>query len=780
MQIDYETQTVKMSVGELARFRIGPRDSGSREAGRWRMELGSRWHKQLQSEEAAKAAVTEGVEPRFEVVVKGVVLREGWRFELSGRIDQVLPVGTGFVLREVKTVSHPLPLREEQLRKMYPEYFAQVGAYGILCSLSGDAELAGASAELLFVDCDEGTRQPVPVPVEPEGAFEAQLATVAEFAESRRSSRARVLSSEIVPPFDSVREGQEGAEKLLYDASLRTGMVLWEAPTGFGKTAYALHNALTRMKAGLFDRVVYLTGRSTGQIQVVKELSRRWSGVVRCQQMRSRAEHAIASPMHTCGEGMSCREGIEDAWRRAGINPARLAGEGPLDLADARALGERTGVCPFEITRSVLPFSDVWVGDYNYVFHPRACGVFMEQPGFDAKRSLLVVDEAHNIPARVADAWSASLDARHLENLSVELSFAHPPARLRRSLDSIQAFVSRLKPSARHADTVLYEMRDLLREYLEAMETSPVDADALRPGAFESLWALSDAAGPLENENLELLLWSKERGTLAITCLDASREIAARLREFGGVLLMSATLRPLDEFLSRCGLEAKEAEFVRAVAPWRGMGYEVAADVRADTRLRSRERCLPLTAETIRDVCDSTDGPVAVFFPSYRYAEMVADALAGFGGLRVAIQPRGLDLEGQRLFVEDSLAGVDVLMLVLGTGFTEGIDALGGRVQRAIVVGPALPEADAVQTARVEAFRGSSSAKAFHDVYMVPGIRKVNQAMGRLVRAPGQSAKVLLHCRRFAEPDYSALLDEDFRPQEVIRERGDLLRWLEA
>jgi DNA excision repair protein ERCC-2 len=786
MDIDYENRAVRLGVGELAQFRLGPRDAGSDvRVGRWRMEAGSQWHRRLQDEETARSATvaTTGivgiVPPRFEVVVSGVVLFEGWRFELQGRVDQIVFDGARTVLREVKTVSHPLPMREDALRGMYPTYFAQAAAYQALCGLNPALGLTGAFSELLFVDIDEGARQVVAAGEDARAAFDAQIHLLWEFAQSRRGSRARILSAEIAPPFDTVRTGQEGTEKALYDAALGGKILLWEAPTGFGKTAYALYNALTRMKSGLADRAIYLTGRSTGQLQVVRELTRRWADVVRHQQMRSHAEHAIASLMHTCGEAGSCREGIEEAWARSGLNPARLAAEGPLDLAAARALGEKTGVCPFEITRSVLPFADVWIGDLNYVFHPRACGVFMEQPGFDASRTLLIVDEAHNLPARAADAWSAKLEARHLEDLCVELTFAHPPARLVRALESLQSFVERLGKSDRHDDTVLYEMRDLLHEYCEAMQSTPLDAEALRPGALDGLWELTDAALPLENENLELLLWSPVKGMLNVTCIDASREVAARLREFGGILLMSATLRPLDNFLAACGLGEKDAAFLRSVAPWRGMGYEVAADLRADTRLRSRPRSIPLTAETIADVQSVAKGPVAVIFPSYKYAQDVADALMEHGGgMRVAIQPRGLDLEGQRAFVEDSLNGVDVLMLVLGSGFTEGIDALGGKVSYAVVVGPALPEADAVQAAKMQAAGGEGNAKAFHDVFIVPGIRKVNQAMGRLVRAPGQSAKVLLHCRRFAEPDYAALLDEDFKPQEAISSREELLRWL--
>jgi DNA excision repair protein ERCC-2 len=785
MQIDYENLSIHLGVGELSRFRLGPRDAGEgTRVGRWRMESGSMWHRRLQDEVTSRAAVdSPDAKPEFEVVVSGVIMYEGWRFELQGRVDQIIFNAGRAVIREVKTVSHPLPLREDVLRSMYSGYFAQAAAYEVICALNPEKGLENARAELLFVDLHEGARQIVTAGSDARAAFDSRIRLLWEFAQSRRGSRMRMISAEIAPPFDAQRPGQEGTEKALYDACLGSRIVMWEAPTGFGKTAYALHNALSRMKSGLFERAIYLTGRSTGQLQVVREMHRRWGLVARFQQMRSRAEHAIRSAMHTCGEGPSCRDGIEDAWARSGISPARLAEAGPLDLETARDLGAKTGVCPFEITKAVLPFADIWIGDLNYVFHPRASGVFLDQPGFDAGKTLLIIDEAHNLPGRVADSWSANLDARHIEDLCVELSFAHPPDRLRRSLESLQSYIARLGKSDRHDDTVFYEVRDLVFEYARAMEETPLDVETLRTGALDALWELADDSLPFENEKLELLLWSPVRGTLSVTCIDASREISAKLKEFGSVLMMSATLRPVENFLTSCGLESGDAAFMRSTAPWRGMGYSVAVDVRADTRLKSRRRSIPLTALTIADMCVSSSekGPVAAIFPSYKYAQDVAEALAVSDegmNLRVAIQPRGLDLEGQRAFVEGSLANFDVLMLVLGSGFTEGIDALGGRVTRAIVVSPALPEADAVQAARVEKAGGQGGLRAFHDVYIVPGIRKVNQAMGRLVRAPGQHAKVLLHCHRFAQPDYAALLDEDFAPNATIRTREELVAWL--
>jgi DNA excision repair protein ERCC-2 len=147
--------------------------------------------------------------------------------------------------------------------------------------------------------------------------------------------------------------------------------------------------------------------------------------------------------------------------------------------------------------------------------------------------------------------------------------------------------------------------------------------------------------------------------------------------------------------------------------------------------------------------------------------------------LRVALQPKLPDLAAQNAWVEESLALADALFLVLGSSFAEGIDFLGGRVTHAMVVGPALPEVNAVQKARLETFSGLGREAAFRRVYQIPGLQKVNQALGRLVRAPGQKVKVLLHCRRFADTSYSSLLAREYQFYREIGNESDLHTWLE-
>ena len=264
---------------------------------------------------------------------------------------------------------------------------------------------------------------------------------------------------------------------------------------------------------------------------------------------------------------------------------------------------------------------------------------------------------------------------------------------------------------------------------------------------------------------------------------DAALPSGEILREFAGVIFATATPGPAATFAESCGLtatiDAPAVASVIAHTPWRDAAYDIAYDIRVDTTFQQRARHAGTTADTISSLHVASSGCVAVFFPSYAYAEAIRDQLRQrHPHLRAALQPRLSDLAAQTAWVDESLAFSDALFLVLGSSFAEGIDTLGGRISHAMVVGPALPEVNAVQRARLEALPHLTREAAFQRVYQIPGIQKVNQALGRLVRAPGQRAKVILHCRRFIEPAYASLLDRDYQFGTTLSTPSDLSDWL--
>ena len=839
MNFDLDQRCAALGAGEFAGFTTGPSGAGGDGGGGlWRAQLGTRWHQELR----ARAAAAHGAAARFEVGISGTLVHRGWRLTLTGRVDQLVPGPAGATLREIKSVLRPLPADPAELRAEHPAYFIQLATYAALLRLGlaapGPEEPPlppAAAAELVCVEAGTGLLQAIPIDPVDEAAFSAQLDRVADFLELRLRARDRLRALRFHPPFATPRPGQERTVAELTELFRRHPLVCLEAPTGFGKTGVLLEFALGQLRTGHFERLLYLTSKATGQLQVVQTLAAMRPAdagpgagpPVAVWHVRNKGEHCINAVFHCVRD--ACPHLADPAlrWERGGLARFHRDEHHARDLEALRAAGREAGVCPYEITRTALAFQDVWIGDYNYVFAPRSRGLFAAQPGYDPARTLLVVDEAHNLPARAADALSHACAAADAFGVREELHRIRPGAALVQAWDHWCHFLHRLP--ARDALPAHDEddARHLLGEVAAALRGSGVDFAALGPVASAALWdvpalleALADPAAPPR------LWWSPAPGRLLLTCLDAARPTGQLLRGFGGVVFASATLRPLDGFAAACGLaeppapapspaptperlgqltkrdtrrlfrqltsaaallreeeqrDAASPRLLTAHAPWRDGAYDVACDLRVDTSYQQRGRHHGTTAATAAALHGSAGGPVAAFFPSYAYAEAVREAADAQGlDLRLALQPRGLDLAAQAAWIAAALDRGDILGLILGSSFAEGIDALGGRVRHALVAGPALPEVNPVQKARMEEAQraGLDRDAAFRRVYQGPGMTKVNQALGRLVRAPGHHARILLHCRRFAEPAYAALLAPAYQGGTPLVKDADLAAWL--
>jgi DNA excision repair protein ERCC-2 len=956
MEFSLQDRTCSLSVGEFAGFTLGPRgsDQGG-PAGVWRAQLGQHWHTQLRQ----RVETETGTRAAFEVPLTLAWIHRGWNLTFTGRIDQIVTTAKATIVREIKTVTGPLPAPEAVLRADYADYFIQAVTYLTLLRAAspgaedpandgegrhawpatGDLRLSTGGtlqAELVFVEIGTGITQTVVLAAADEASFRTQLERLTEFLHLRLRARERLRHLRFQPAFAVLRPGQETIQAELLAASgsvaspeskvqggsfppstfdLRPSTVLlFEAPTGYGKTGVLLEFALGRLREGRFSRLLYLTGKSTGQLQVMRTLAAMTAsaGAVECPksqvdgmnrapstcdlrpspggatavaawQVRPKAEHCVNEVFHCVRDVCPFLADVETRWSHSGLARLYLRENEPRDLEALRAAGRDARICPYEITRAALPFNDVWIGDYNYVFAPDSRGVFYERLGFSPAETLLIIDEAHNLPARVADAWSHVVRAGDAEAVLADLHHVRPPS----SLLLAWEHWARLLAGLRHADslepTIENDIRDAVGQLASIIAVTPLDYAALGPHVSEQLWqtlALRDwLAGDFSlpaNPKSEIgnqpsvvptLLWCPQAGELHFTCLEAAALIGRILRTYGGVIFASATLQPAEAFAASCGLEAPAGRSLRAPstgagpracrgagdksplasklapalppverlgslskrqtrklyrdltsgavllqveeardaarprllqarAPWRESAYAVGVDTRVDTTFHHRAQHYATTAATVAALHRAARSPpasgfpppaspaaraVAVFFPSYAYAGHIIEALETAGApLRVALQPRSADLATQTAWVEESLALADALFLVLGSSFAESIDLLGGRVTHAMVVAPALPEVNAIQRTRLaDAERaGIGRDAAFRRVYQIPGMQKVNQALGRLVRAPGQRARVLLHCRRFAEPSYAALLAPEYQNGILISTDEDFAGWL--
>lgn len=785
MRFSLPDHTASLSVGDFAEFALGPKEGGGGSPGLWRAQLGQHWHTELRRQAEHEQATQSAPKPaNFEVNIDGRLTLRGWTLTLNGRIDQVI----GETLREIKTVLRPLPIDEAELRTEYASYFLQLATYVVLRRAQGAKD---TRAELIFIEADSGLAQSINLTPFDEALVHHQLETVVQFLELQQRAAARRRTLRFRAPFATLREGQESIQAELTAALDTNPVVFFEAPTGYGKTGCVLELALQSLQTGRFDRLVWLSSKSTGQLQVIETLRRMTDDdgttATRCAstspvtywQVRNKREHCVNAEFHCVRDSCDYLAGAVERWPQSGLERFYRDEQTPRELEHLRTAGCESRICPYEITRAALAFNDVWIGDFNYVFAPANRGIFFDQPGFDPARTLLVIDEAHNLPARVADAYSATASADALHGLLAELDHLEAPPMLVLAVEAWARLLGGVQPCDELNGADEADLRDALTRLVERVALTPLDYAALGPVHSETLWSFGKLAETWRDDNLRRLLWSRRSGTLEFTCLDASAAIGATLRSFGGAIFMSATLSPFDQFAAACAQSTYSP--LRAIAPWRTKAYDVAVDLRLSTAFRERERHYGTTAETIATMHHAARRTVAVFFPSYAYAEAVLQALArNQPGLRAALQPKQLDLAQQATWVEESLALADALFLVLGSSFAESIDLLGGRIDHAVVVGPALPEVNAVQRARSASYRDLGQEVAFRRVYQIPGLQKVNQALGRLVRAPGHRARVLLHCRRFAESSYASLLDPDCQHYVEVATNAEFAEWLDG
>ncbi len=863
MVFDLQTRTASLSVGEFAGFTLGPQESVGGGGGLWRAQLGTHWHNELRTRAVAEHAEAAA----FEIPITGEIMHRGWKLRLTGRIDQVIRSANAITLREIKSVTRPLPAEESELRHDYPDYFIQLASYATLrrlglltpaaesSALWSEGNATSVRSELVFVEVGSGLAQTITLTPADEVLFRAQLDRVVEFLQLRLRARERLQNLRYRPAFATPRAGQETTRAELTTLFERRPLLFFEAPTGFGKTGVLLEFALGQLRSGHFDRALYLTSKSTGQLQVVRTLAAMTSAgpggqdqgpgtqdqglnpptgdvpsaltPVAAWHVRNKSEHCVNTTFHCVRDNCSYLADAASRWADSGLARFYVDEKHARDLDTLRAAGRDARICPYEITRAALAFNDVWIGDYNYVFAPRNRGLFFEQPGFFAGRTLLLIDEAHNLPSRVADAYSHAFSANEAFMVRDELHRLRPMAQLVTAWDHWCHFLRQLRPVDALPLADEDDARHLLAELAKLIPTVALDLAALGPAASERLWQVPALVDDLAASDLPRLWWCPRDGELALTCLDAAPAIGATLRDFGGVVLASATLTPVDGFGAACGLETPPAlpapaspppperlgaltrrdtkklfqqltsaagllrveeardaaspALLRAKTPWRDGAYDLCCDARIDTTFQHRSRYFTATAVTVGALQRAAAGPVAVFFPSYAYADAIVQAMTTTAArLRVALQPKLRDLAKQAAWVDESLLAADALFLVLGSSFAESIDVLGGRISHAMVVGPALPEVNAVQRARhAEAIRsGLNREAAFRRVYQIPGMTKVNQALGRLVRAPGQRARVILHCRRFLEPSYASLLASEYQGGVKITDDAQLAAWL--
>ena len=775
MHIDPVNRSLQISVGELSRFQNTSYESfdGTQP---WRAELGRKWHEKIQADTGEKFPNS-----KFEVSIKETLYYKNWTFQIQGRIDQIIDNGNGTLeINEIKTVRYPIPEDSRILKEKYAHYFTQCAIYFHLLKQNSDYADIPFIASLTFIDIETGLAQTIEIDNDDKATVHQQLDALLPFLNDRSNALTRLQSIQTKAPFSELREGQSDLIQALEKATLQCPHILVQAPTGFGKTGIVLHHAINHMKSGFFERLIYLTAKSTGQLQTLKQLNT--LGALRYVQMRNREELRIDSSNHRCTGDTQCDVQFSLRLKQIGLGPENVFKGNTFTIEAIKSIGAELGLCPYALSKWSLPYAEIWVGDSNYVFNPSSRNVFFDTHGFNPKKTLLIIDEAHNLPSRTADALSIQLSAHSWEALQESTLENYASNCLKAIGRDILKFLKTLKSKSILNSTQTYTLQDLLEDFSQELSENPVYHNDIPQKDLSLIYSIIKARDILTHQTENFIIWSPQEQTLKLNCLDPSEWIADCLEPFASTIQMSATLDPIDNHLKLIGLSNLESTIAIGHAPWRSKAYSVAIDVRVDTRYKSRSHYYETTAQTIATLYNETSNQaVAIFFPSYHYAETIKTYIETIDySLPICLQEKNLSLQEQKDFIENSIENRAILFLVLGSAFAEGIDTLGGQIETAMVISPALPEVNPLNQMKLQYEKQSDPSTAFQKTYIIPAFQKIHQALGRLVRAPGHSAKILLHGKRFLQPEYREILADEYQTETVIRKYSELSDWLQT
>lgn len=740
-------ETFRVSVRELVAFSYFPPDITPAEDAE-RMLAGGRAHRARQ----------EGAGGEREKSIRHAFACLGAEVTVYGRMDLFEDGDVPFV-EEIKlsVQAHPEPLAE---------HWAQAVCYGAMlskekpcervrlcvCYVDEAGEALSRHAETLDQDALTAVLQSL---LEP---WTARALRESAYRRERDASL-RALAF----PYETYRKGQHELAVQVYTAIRRKKRLFASLPTGTGKSVAVLYPALKALGEGLTGKVLYLTARNTARQSPVHALERMYRQGLRARCTVLTAKEKLCPAPTRCHPDFCPR--ARGHYLRQGDAVDELLACRDAVWTDERILqaANRHDVCPFELALTLVELADVVLMDLNYAFDPFA----QVKRLFQHRRDMtLLVDEAHHAVERVRDSLSGALNSRELAHLRAQ--HGKRAGRKTPYYRALTALIHDLRELGAEEAAPFERTLDALPEGIaqKAEEVLALALQQLAKGegteageAARMLMGFRYAVAHLDEDYAVLLEGRGRERTLTVYCLLPGREIARVTRGLQGSVFFSATLTPLSAMKRLLGGEEADACFALP-SPFDPHHLAVVRR-RVNTAYDRRERTARQIAGALCELVAARPGNYIAYFPSYAYLSLVLDCLKEDAGRLPPLLVQRRDMEGdeQIAFLEafEKQKGPKLGLCVLGGLYSEGIDLPGERLIGAAVIGMGLP----VPSARLNAVR-TCYQRYFGDGFAyacrIPGMQKVLQAAGRVVRSESDRGIVLLMDDRYYDPAYVALL----------------------
>jgi len=758
----------RISVRNLVEFilRSGSIDSGF--TGRNRLEEGNRVHRKLQKAEGYQA----------EVHLSITQSNSGIEFTVEGRADGIIVTESGVTIDEIKSTLTPLELIDENFSKTH---WAQAMCYGhIYCTKNG---LETINIQLTYFEMETSgikrlTRSFSSGELAEHFAHLLEKYALWAHFENEWKELATASMIELKFPFENYRPGQRKLAGAVYKTIDDAGRLFAMAPTGIGKTISTIFPAIKAMGEKSGEKLFYLTAKTITRQAANAAIKQLRTGGLRAKSVTITAkdkicflEERICKPTH-CEYADGHYDRINDAIMDALKNCDDFSAETVVYYA------QKHKVCPYEFSLDLALWSDVIICDYNYAFDPQ---VYLRRFFSDGGDYIFLIDEAHNLTDRAREMYSAQISKKAI--LSAKKALGKHKTKTLTKINKL-LLEKRKECEETEGSKVLvekepfYELVSLLEifafEFSKWLADNPEPDKELLQVYFDILAYLNIAQ--LYDERYMMLYEAAYDGDLIAKqfCADPSYMLSTHFETGRTAVLFSATLTPAKYFIDVLGGDM-DSKYISLLSPFPQENMLLLIADNISTKYKDRDASYEQIADLIHETVEGKTGNYIAYFPSYKYLHEVHSIYCEkYSHIKTVRQEQGMGESERDEFLElfERSGETMVAFCVLGGVFAEGIDLFGDKLIGTIIIGVGLPQLNTELDVVREHY--DENGKGYDFAYRFPGMNKVLQAAGRVIRSGEDRGVVVLVDTRFATRQYTELYPPHWTNRKTVRTRTAL------
>lgn len=712
-----------------------------------------------------------------EVTISHTVIKDNISLEINGRIDGVITKDDATIIDEIKTTTNDLNNITEDYNRLH---WAQVKCYAYFYCVQNDIKIIDTRLTYYQMNSREIKYLVKSYTlVQLEQFFNDIIDKYIYWAKLQKNwmEKRDFSIKKLVFPYREYRLGQRKLAVSIYTSIKENKNIFVKAPTGIGKTISTIFPGVKALGEGIISKIFYVTAKNTTGEEAKKAFLLLAENHLDFKTVWITAKDKICFKEKTDCDPELCKY-AKGHFDRINEAITDVLDKNIITREVIEKYAEKHRVCPFEFSLDLTNWCDCVVCDYNYVFDPKVyLKRFFSEKGGDY---CILVDEAHNLVDRARNMYSGELykkDILDLKNKCKNISSV-----LYKSLNKINKFLIQERKKCEENNIGVNVEKDPPKDIIKLLNNFIYEAERflivndkcdIKAEILDIYFKLNSFVRTYEDYNEKYITYSekiKDDLLLKMFCVDTSEVMKKCLEKVKSTVFFSATLTPMNYFIKLLGGD-NDSYKISLPSPFKRENLCLLLNDGVSTKYNNRQFTYKDIVSIITNCVSQKVGNYFVFFPSYNYMKSVLDIFHEENkNINVVCQKNNMTEEERSNFIalfsehnRETLLG----FVVMGGVFSEGIDLIGEKLSGAIIIGVGLPKISLERNLIKEHFI-KNNENGFLYSYVYPGINKVLQSAGRVVRTDKDRGIVVLIDERYSENIYKKLLPEEWSHMKKI------------